>query len=161
MYFPKYFDPNQAYGNIDTQATDIELTQSQETQSQIKPDVTPPGKQIVPFSSPSRTAVTDQESQSDKIIASNLNNLVTRAFAGTGNISTLLSSPVTSINTIASGAVNAITQTANNAINTATQVATNISNQATYKYTVLPNLTYRINRTNILYDQSGNSLVPS
>jgi len=68
------------------------------------------------------------------VLTNNLNSLVTKSFASAGNISSLLSNPVSSINTIASGAVNSITQSATNLVSTAsgavTQLASNLSNQA-------------------------------
>jgi hypothetical protein len=71
-------------------------------------------------------------------LTTNLNSLVTTAFAGAGTISSLLSNPVTSLETIASGAVSSITQSAtgivngltNSAASAVTNLASNITNQA-------------------------------
>jgi hypothetical protein len=64
-----------------------------------------------------------------------LNAIVSTAFAGAGNISSLLSNPVTSIETLASGAVNSITQGVSslgaNALTTANNLVSGTLNSLT------------------------------
>lgn len=64
-----------------------------------------------------------------------LNSIVSSAFAGAGNISSLLSNPVSSIETLASGAVNSVTQTlgslGTNALNTANNLVSGTLNSVT------------------------------
>jgi hypothetical protein len=63
-------------------------------------------------------------------LTTNLNSLITKSFAGAGNISSLLSNPVTSIETLASGAVNSLTQAASGAVNALTGAVTGAVNSA-------------------------------
>lgn len=69
------------------------------------------------------------------LTTANLNNIVSTAFAGAGNISSLLSNPVTSIETLASGAVNSITQGVSslgaNALTTANNLVSGTLNSLT------------------------------
>jgi hypothetical protein len=64
-----------------------------------------------------------------------LNAIVSTAFAGAGNISSLLSNPVSSIETLASGAVNSVTQgitnLGTNALNTANNLVSGTLNSLT------------------------------
>lgn len=63
-------------------------------------------------------------------LTGNLNNAVTKAFAGASNISSLLSNPVENISTIASGAVNSVTQSIANLPGTAITAANNLVSSA-------------------------------
>lgn len=60
------------------------------------------------------------------VASGSLNGLVSQAFAGAGNISSLLSNPVTNISTLASGAVNEITQGLANLPGNITSAANNL-----------------------------------